>query len=272
MSPAFITVAPTGAESGPLDHPGIPLTIETIIDHAVASEQAGASLVHIHARDADGQSSLDPAILADIIAGVRERTDLIIQLSTGGGVHDTFEARLRIVELAPESCSLTCGTVNFGRDVFSNPLPLIEELYLLMRDHGVMPEFECFDLGHLATLHRLLDTHGPPTRGRIHCNLVMGVPGGMPGTPQALVTAHANLPPSASWSATGIGRTSIPIMLASLALGGNIRVGMEDTLTFSKGQPVTDNAQLVRRAATLCTNAQVAVRTPQQTREFLELN
>lgn len=271
MSGVFITVAPTGAESSHADNPALPLQPDQIIRQAIESEAAGASLVHIHGRDTSGKSSLDPAVLTEIMAGIRESTDLIIQLSTGGGVHDSFEDRLAVVGLKPDSCSLTCGTVNFGRDVFSNPLPLVEELYGLMLEHQVMPEFECFDLGHVETVHRLLEKFGPPTHGRIHCNLVMGVPGGMPGTPQSLMAARSALPEDASWSATGIGRTTIPVMLTALALGGNLRVGMEDTLTFAPGSPVDGNAQLVYRAVELCGLAQLTVSTPQEAREFLHL-
>ena len=102
-----------------------------------------------------------------------------------------------------------------------------------------MPEFELFDLGHVAALHRLLDTYGPPYGGQVHCDLVMGVPGGMPGTAAALVAAVPALPAGCSWSATGIGRTILPVALAALSAGGHLRVGMEDTLTFAEGQPGT---------------------------------
>jgi uncharacterized protein (DUF849 family) len=103
----------------------------------------------------------------------------------------------------------------------------------------------------VTALQRLLDTYGAPYGGKIHCDLVMGVPGGMPGTAPALVAAVAALPAGASWSATGIGRTTLPVALAALASGGHLRVGMEDTVSFGKGQPVENNAQLVRRAAEL---------------------
>jgi uncharacterized protein (DUF849 family) len=270
-TPMFVTVAPTGAESGYADNPGIPLQPEEIVAQAIECEAAGAALIHIHGRDARGGSSLDHGVLRAIMDGVRESTRLIIQLSTGGGVHDSPEDRLRVVDLAPESCSLTCGTVNFGRSVFANPLPFIEQLYLAMLERQVMPEFECFELGHIETLNRLLDKHGAPTAGTVHCNLVMGVPGAMPGTLPALVTARASLPTDASWSATGIGRTSIPVMLGTLAMGGNLRVGMEDTLRYSAEEMVTDNAQLVRRAVALGRSAQVQLRTADETRADLGL-
>ena len=123
----------------------------------------------------------------------------------------------------------------------------------------------------MTALHRLLDTYGAPYGGKIHCDLVMGVPGGMPGTPAALVAAVAALPAGASWSATGIGRTTLPVALAALASGGHLRVGMEDTVTFAKGQPVESNAQLVRRAAELATLAQRPPMTTEEARALLNV-
>jgi uncharacterized protein (DUF849 family) len=252
----LITVAPTGAETAKSDAPGLPVTLDELVAAAEACERAGAGLVHVHIRDAQAQPTLDLARLRDTVAALRERTSLVVQLSTGGAVTDPFEDRLRVLEAEPDSCSLTCGTVNFGDEVFANPWPFMVELYQRTQAQEVVPEFELFDLGHVTALHRLLDTHGAPYGGRVHCDLVMGVPGGMPGTAAALVAAVQALPAGATWSATGVGRTTLPVALAALASGGHLRVGMEDTLTFAKGQPVTDNAQLVTRAAELATLAQ----------------
>ena len=252
----LITVAPTGAETAKSDAPGLPVTLDELVGAAEACERAGAGLVHVHIRDAQARPTLDLARLRDTVAALRERTSLVVQLSTGGAVTDPFEDRLRVLDAEPDSCSLTCGTVNFGDEVFANPWPFMVELYQRTQAQEVVPEFELFDLGHVASLHRLLDTCGAPYGGRVHCDLVMGVPGGMPGTAAALFAAVQALPAGATWSATGVGRTTLPVALAALASGGHLRVGMEDTLTFAKGQPVTDNAQLVTRAAELATLAQ----------------
>ncbi|MDQ1621066.1 MAG: 3-keto-5-aminohexanoate cleavage enzyme [Actinomycetota bacterium] len=260
----LITVAPTGAESSKADVPGLPVTLEELVSTARACEAAGAGLVHVHVRDDDGRPTLDLARLRDTVQALRESTTLVVQLSTGGAVTDPLEQRLRVLDAEPDSCSLTCGTVNFGDDVFNNPWPFMVELYRRSQAREVVPEFELFDLGHVTALNRLLDTCGEPHGGKIHCDLVMGVPGGMPGTAQALVAAVAALPAGASWSATGIGRTTLPVALAALSAGGHLRVGLEDTVTFAKGQPVEDNAQLVRRAAELGTLAQ---RPPMSTDE-----
>ena len=226
-------------------------------------------MVHVHIRDDDGRPTLDGARLADTVQALRAGTDLIVQLSTGGAVSDGFEPRLAVLDAGPDACSLTCGTVNFGDEVFSNPWPFIRELYARTKALGVVPEFELFDLGHIATLHRLLDDLGEPHGGHVHCDLVMGVPGGMPGNAATLVQAVSALPARATWSATGIGRTSLPVMFAALAAGGHLRVGMEDTTTFARGRPVTANSELVERAATLAGLAQRPAMSPEQARAML---
>jgi len=267
----LITVAPTGAESAKVDVPALPVTLDELIETAKACEKAGAAMIHVHIRGADTEPTLDLGRLNDTVGALRAETSLVVQLSTGGAVTDPYEDRIRVLDAEPDSCSLTCGTVNFGEDVFMNPWPFMVDLYQLTQEREVVPEFELFDLGHVASLNRLLDKFGLPYGGQIHCDLVMGVPGGMPGTADALVTAVNALPAGASWSATGIGRTSMPVALAALAKGGHLRVGMEDTLTFAKGQPVRDNAQLVERAAQLAVIAGRPAMTPADARSLLNI-
>jgi uncharacterized protein (DUF849 family) len=270
-SGTLITVAPTGAETSRSDVPALPVTLDEVVETGRACEAAGAGLIHVHIRDADARPTLDPTRLRDTVQALREATTLVVQLSTGGAVTDPFEHRLRVLDALPDSCSLTCGTVNFGDDVFSNPWPFMAQLYQLTQEREVVPEFELFDLGHVSALHRLLATYGAPYGGQVHCDLVMGVPGGMPGTAAALVAAVSALPAGASWSATGIGRTTLPVALAALSAGGHLRVGLEDTVTFAKGQPVTDNAQLVARAAELATLAQRPPLTTDDARALLKV-
>lgn len=252
----LITVAPTGAESAKADVPALPVTLDELIQTAKECEAAGAAVIHVHIRDDDARPTLDPSRLRDTVAALRESTGLIVQLSTGGAVTDPYEDRLRVLDAEPDMCSLTCGTVNFGDDVFMNPWPFMVELYQRTQELEVVPEFELFDLGQVAALNRLLDKHGLPYGGHVHCDLVMGVPGGIPGDARSLVAAVEALPEGATWSATGIGRTSLPVMFAALSAGGHLRVGMEDTVTFAKGRPVTANVQLVERAASAAALAQ----------------
>jgi len=265
----LITVAPTGAESAKADVPNLPVTVDELVATARDCEAVGAAVIHIHVRDGDARPTLDLGYVREIVTAVRESTDLVVQLSSGGAVTDPFDARLAVLDAAPDAASLTLGTVNFGDDVFSNPWHLIVELHTQMQQRGIVPEYEVFDLGQLATLRRLLDKHGLPHGGHVHVDLVMGVPGGMPGTLAALAACVPQLPEGATFAATGIGRTSLPVMLAALSAGGHLRVGMEDTLTYAPGEPVRDNAQLVARAAGLARIAQRPPMTSEQARHLL---
>ncbi len=240
----MITVAPTGAETAKADAPALPVTLEELVAAARECEAAGAALVHVHIRDGEGRPTLDLARLKDTVAALREATSLVVQLSTGGSVHDPLEARLAVLEAAPDSCSLTCGTVNFGDDVFLNPWPFMVDLYRAAQAAQVVPEFEIFDLGHAHALRRLIDTCGLPYGGKVHCDLVMGVPGAVLGGTPAIAAIVAALPAEVtSWSATGIGRAHLPTMAA--------------------------NAQLVERAAQLATLMQRPPMTPDDARALL---
>jgi 3-keto-5-aminohexanoate cleavage enzyme len=272
MAGTLITVAPTGAETAKADVPQLPTTLDELVREARACQAAGASMIHVHVRDAEHRPTLDPVRLRDTVQALREQTDLVVQLSTGGSVHDPLDLRLSVLDAEPDSCSLTCGTTNFGDDVFLNPYPFMARLYEQAREREVVPEFELFDLGHVAALRRLLDTYGLPYGGAVHVDFVTGVPGGMPGTVAALVAGVQLLPPEVtSWSATGIGRTHLPIAAGALGLGGHLRVGMEDNLVYAKGEPVRDNAQLVRRAADLATLLQRPPLTTAEARSLLHV-
>jgi uncharacterized protein (DUF849 family) len=269
MAATLITVAPTGAEADKAAAPALPVTLNELLITAKECEAAGAAVIHVHIRDEAARPTLDPGRLADTVAALREGTGLIVQLSTGGAVTDSFADRLAVLDARPDACSLTCGTVNFGDEVFANPWPFIKDLYQLTKERGVVPEFELFDLGHVATLHRLLGEFGPPAGGHVHCDLVMGVPGGMPGDVATLAAAVSALPAGATWSATGIGRTTLPVLYGALAAGGHLRVGMEDTLSYARGRPVARNAELVERAAELARIAQRPPMSPAEARAFL---
>jgi uncharacterized protein (DUF849 family) len=267
----MITVAPTGAENAKADLPTLPVTLDELISTASECQEAGASVIHVHVRDEQTQPTLNLHVLKETVAALREATSLVVQVSTGGAVSDPASHRLAALDCRPDTASLTCGTVNFGADVFLNPWSLMVDLYQKMQALEIVPEFEIFDIGHISSMRRLLDRHGPPFGGRIHCDLVMGVPGGMPATAAAVIAAVHELPEGATFSATGVGRSSLPVALAALASGGHLRVGMEDTVMFGPGEPVQDNRQLVTRAAEL---ARLAQRPPMSTadaRPFLGL-
>ncbi|HMA47797.1 MAG TPA: 3-keto-5-aminohexanoate cleavage protein [Frankiaceae bacterium] len=264
-----LTVAPTGAETAKADAPALPVSLDELVTTARRCERSGAAVIHVHVRDDEGRPTLDLGRVRETVAALRQETELIVQVSTGGAVTDSEQARLAVLDAAPDAASCSMGTVNFGDGVFLNRWPFIVELHRRMRERGIVPEYEIFDLGQVASLRRLLDRHGPPHGGHVHADLVMGVPGGMPATAAALVAAVGELPEGATFSAAGVGRTTLTVMLAALAAGGHLRVGMEDTLTFAPGEPVRDNAQLVTRAAELAALAQRPALTPREARELL---
>src|SRR5690348_13919202 len=192
-TPTLITVAPTGAESAKADVPTLPVSLDELVTTARECAAIGASVIHVHIRDEDARPTLDLGRLRDTVAALRSETDLIIQLSTGGAVTDPEADRLRVLDAAPDMASCTMGTVNFGDDVFLNRWGFVVELHTRMQERGIVPEYEIFDLGHLAALARLLDRYGPPAGGHVHVDFVMGVPGGMPGTVEALVACKQAL-------------------------------------------------------------------------------
>ncbi|XTZ16216.1 3-keto-5-aminohexanoate cleavage protein [Micromonospora echinospora] len=268
----LITVAPTGAESAKAEVPALPVTLDELLLTAKECEALGAAVIHVHIRDDEAKPTLDPGRLRDTVAALRANTGLIVQLSTGGAVTDPEAARLAVLDARPDMASCTMGTVNFGDDVFLNRWEFIVDLHTRMQERGVVPEYEIFDLGHLTALQRLLGKYGLPAGGHVHVDFVMGVPGGMPGTTEALVAcrqAVRDLPEGTTFSATGIGRSTIPVMLSSLATGGHLRVGMEDTVTYAKGQPVESNMQLVARAVAAAQLAQRPPLTPTEARQLL---
>ncbi|HTI25902.1 MAG TPA: 3-keto-5-aminohexanoate cleavage protein [Kutzneria sp.] len=264
----LITVAPTGAEHAKADVPNLPVTLDELVSTAKDCERVGASMIHVHIRGTDTKPTLDLGLLKATVSALRAETDLVVQLSTGGAVTDPEENRLRVLEAGPDSASCTMGTVNFGDDVFMNRWEFVVELHKRMQDRGIVPEYEIFDLGQLTSLQRLLDQHGLPAGGHVHVDLVMGVPGGMPGDTETLAAALRVIPDGATFSATGIGRSSIPVMFAALSAGGHLRVGMEDTISYARGERVRDNAQLVARASGL---ARIAQRPPMAADEVRKL-
>jgi 3-keto-5-aminohexanoate cleavage enzyme len=272
MTTTLITVAPTGAESRKSDVPALPVTLDELVATARECEAVGAGVIHVHLRDDAAEPTLDLGRLKAAVAALRAETGLVVQLSSGGAVSDPEEDRLRVLDAGPDMASCTMGTVNFGDDVFLNRWGFIVELHTRMQERGIVPEYEIFDLGQIAALRRLLERHGLPAGGHVHVDLVMGVPGGMPGTVGALAACEAalrDLPEGTTFSATGVGRASLPVLLASLAAGGHLRVGLEDTVTYAKGRPVESNAQLVARASGFARLAQRPPMSPGDARTLL---
>jgi len=269
MNKLIITAALTGAEVTRADQPALPITPQEIALAAQACVEAGAAIVHLHARKPDGSATQDPTVYRDIIAAVRARCDVIIQVSTGGAVGMTAQERLAPVNLRPEMASLSMGSVNFGDDVFLNPPADIAAFSHAMAAQGVKPELEIFDTGMLATANRWLK------KGLLgacpHVDFVLGVPGGMPATPEALMYLKAQLPEGASWSVAGMGPAQLQLGAMAIVLGGHVRVGFEDNIYFRKGELALSNAQLVERMAILGRLLERPPATPQEARAMLGL-
>jgi 3-keto-5-aminohexanoate cleavage enzyme len=269
MDPLVITVAPVGGELTRERQPHLPLTADEIAEEVARCREAGASIVHLHVRDEDGVPSQSRDHFAQAIDAIkRSAPDIVIQTSTGGSVGMTEEERVQPLDLKPEMATLTTGTVNFGDDVFENPFPLVERFFLRMREIGVQPEFEVFDTGMVETARRLTKEHDAETR-HPHFDLVLGVPGGMAGTAGAVVHMASILPSGATWSATGIGRTHLPVTLAALALGGHVRTGFEDTIYYGEGRLAETNAELIARVGRIAGEVGREVATPDQAREIV---
>lgn len=200
---------------------------------------------------------------------IASATDLIVQFTTGGAVGDDDDARVAPLGLRPEMATLTTGSVNFGNDVFLNPAPLIERLYVEMRAGGTLPEFEIFDSAMIANASALYDRHGGDHHR--HFDLVLGVPGALPPGAGVIPFLTGLLPPGATWSATGIGRTHLDVARETLALGGHVRTGFEDVRYFEPGRLAASNAELIRRVVDLARADGREIATPALAREMLGL-
>lgn len=269
MEKLIITAALTGAEVTREQQPALPVMPDEIAAAAEACVRAGASIVHLHARRPDGTPTQDKAVYREIIAAIRARCDVIIQVSTGGAVGMTPAERLAPVTLAPEMATLSMGSVNFGSDVFLNHPADMTVFARTMREHGVKPELEIFDSGMLTTAERwikqgLLDP-------AVHVDLVLGVPGAMAATPESLMFLRAQLPAGATWTVAGIGPAQLPLGVMAILLGGHVRVGFEDNIFFRKGELAVSNAQLVARIARISHEMERPVATLDEARAILGL-
>ncbi|HEX5354867.1 MAG TPA: 3-keto-5-aminohexanoate cleavage protein [Aquabacterium sp.] len=269
MDKLIITAALTGAEVSRYQQPALPITPEEIGIAAAACAEAGASIVHVHARWPDGAPTQDKGVYHQIMDEVRQRCDAIVQISTGGAVGMSAQERLAPVALRPEMATLSMGSVNFGGDVFYNHPADIDAFAREMQLQGVKPELEIFDSGMLATAKRWLAKGALPSPA--HFDLVMGVPGGMAGTSQALMYMLSELPPDATWTVAGIGATQLPLTTMAILLGGHVRVGFEDNIFYRKGELALSNAQLVARVARIAGELERPVATPAEARQILRL-
>ena len=268
----IITVAPCGAETMRSHNPAVPYTPDEIAAEARRCFDAGARMVHVHARWDDGTPTQDAGRSRDTVAAIRAAApEMIVQVSTGGAVGMAPAERLGSLEAGPDMATLTCGTVNFGQGVFENPAPLMLEFARAQLARGVRPELEIFDLGHLDNARWLIGK--APLEGPQHYDLVLGVPGGASGTPRNVLTLADRLPADGStWSATGIGRSFLPVVTTALAAGGHVRCGFEDQVEVDAGTLASSNAELVERVAAIAALLGRSPASPARAREILRLS
>ena len=269
MDPLIITVAGIGAELTREHQPNLPITPEEIAEDAAACREAGASIYHLHVRDERGRPTMDVETYRAAHDAIKAATDVIVQFSSGGAVTDTEDDRIAPLELQPEMATLTTGSVNFGSEVFLNPMPLVSRFYERMRTLGITPEFEIFEAGMIANAESVYAEHGGDHHR--HYDLVLGVPGAMPAWADAVDFLSEALPPGSTWSATGIGRAHIPVTRQAIASGGHVRTGFEDVRYFEPGVLAESNAQLIARVARMGAEAGREIATPETTRQILGL-
>jgi len=271
MDKLIITVAGVGAETTRAAQPNLPISAQEIGEDAARCREAGAGIYHLHVRRPDGSPTQDKDVFAAALAEIRARTDIIVQTSTGGAMGMTADERLQPLDLDPEMASLTTGTANFGDEVFFNDAALMREFYTRMQAKGVRPEFEIFEGGQVDNALRLVKQFGP-AGPLMHWDFVLGVPGSMSGEPRNLAFLVDRIPAEAStWTATGIGRWHMPVTMTALALGGNVRLGLEDNIFYHKGVLADGNAQLVARVARLAAEWGRECATPDEARRILKL-
>jgi 3-keto-5-aminohexanoate cleavage enzyme len=270
LNPLIVTVAAVGAELSLERQPNLPSTPDALARDAEQCRDAGASIYHLHVRDARGRPTMDVEAFSAARDAIVRSSDLIVQFTSGGGVNDPEEARIAPLELRPEMATLTTGTVNFGDEVFLNRAPFVSALYQRMRELGILPEFEIFDAGMLAGAEQVMAAHGDGHH--LHYDFVLGVPGGMPAWNDSVEWLASKLPEGATWSATGIGRAHAGVAKRSIELGGNVRTGFEDVRYVGPGELASSNAQLVGEVVEMARASGRPIATPDETRELLGLS
>ena len=267
----IITAAISGAEVTQEMNPAVPYTIEDFVREAKSAYEAGAAIIHLHARWDNGISTQDKERFKLIIDAIQTACpDAIIQPTTGGATGMSAEERLQPTELNPEMASLDCGTMNFGGDeIFINTENMIIEFAERMYGRGIKPELECFDKSHVdmaLRLHKKGYIKSP-----MHFNFVLGVNGGATGTPRDLLFLHESIPADATFTVTGVGRTQLDLNVMSMLLGGHVRVGFEDNVKYNRERVAVSNGELVARIVRIGKELNLEIATPAEAREILGL-
>lgn len=279
-----ITAALAGGFALKKSHSSIPYTAKEFIDEAIRCKEAGASAVHIHARNPKtGNPTTEKKYLAPIVEGIQEKTDLIINLSTGVSMESGPQERKRpILDFNPEMASLNPGTMNFCfydykkdkfkvDETFHNPFSLTIEFSKIMKEKKIKPELECFDVGHVANTLWLFKKHF--VNKPAHYSFVFGVIGGISFSVENLTCMQSNIPNGSTWQPIGIGPSCFPAAMAGAIMGGHIRVGLEDNLyiDFSKRQKSKGSWDQVEKAVSIAKVANREPATPAEARMILNI-
>lgn len=269
----IINAAITGMVPMKKDTPHVPITVDEIIKDAAECCKAGASMVHIHARDEDGSPTYKKEIYADIIRGIRGQCpDVIICASTSGRIHNTFEKRSEVFELKgdakPDMGSLTMGSLNFPGQASINTPDMIENLAVKMKESGIIPEIEIFEAG-MINMTKILMKKGV-LAGPFYFNLLLGSIYSAPATLFDLSCMVQSLPRGVIWGAAGIGKFQLTMNLAAILMGGNVRVGLEDNVYYDNGKTnFATNPMLIQRLVKFSHDIGREVATPREARELI---
>ncbi|MEN6359758.1 MAG: 3-keto-5-aminohexanoate cleavage protein [Smithella sp.] len=269
MEKVIITAALTGAVTPKESNPTIPLTPQEIADEAYACWKAGAAVVHIHMRDENGIGTMDKGRFKEAAKLISGKCDVVINMTTSGETGASDDRRMaHLIELEPEIASYDAGTFNWTPYIFVNSPPFLEKLGAVMQEHNIKPEVEVFDSGMLHNaLHYVKQG---VLKAPLHVQFCLGVLGASTARVEDLVFLKSQLPKDATWSAFGVGKDHLPILYAAIAMGGHVRVGLEDNIYYAKNT-LASNVDLVSRAARLVREANKEVAKPEEARRILGL-
>ncbi len=251
--------------------PNLPATPDAIVADALAAWRAGAAVIHLHAREPDGTPTQDREAYRGLVDALRDAgCEAIVNLSCGSaGGRAVRDERLGPLELEPEMASFDCGSINFREQLFEGDLPFLRRMAKAFREHGVRPEVECFDTGHVGLALQLRDEG--LLGDRLAMQFVLGVPGsGVPATVAMVEHLRGMIPPDWPWSVCAIGRAQLALNAYCILAGGHVRTGLEDNLWFRRGERAT-NASLVQRIVRIAGELDRPVATPDQARAILGL-
>ncbi|HSA30848.1 MAG TPA: 3-keto-5-aminohexanoate cleavage protein [Candidatus Omnitrophota bacterium] len=269
----MINAAITGMVPKKSDTPHIPITVEEIVEDSIKCCRAGASIIHLHARDENGEPTYQKELYARMIKAIRQECpDLIICATTSGRVHNTLEKRSDVLdlegELKPDMASLTMGSLNFPKQASVNTPDMIQSLALKMKERGIIPEIEIFELGMINAV-KVLIKNGILT-APFYANLLLGSLYSVPATVSDLGHMVQSLPQDVTWAATGIGKFQLKINIASVLMGGHVRVGLEDNIFYDNDKRVlATNEMLIQRVVRIASELGREVASPQEAREIL---